>query len=110
MRPGSRPNAALCGLTFELRRARRQTPAGRGRTIYTMTWSGQTVAAVARRRLSEGLGLARRFLAGKQPIDQVNFGVECKKSATGCLPRVFKRLRLLFKLDVFCEAAVEPIS
>ena len=46
-----------CGLTFELRRARRQTPTGRGRTIYTMTWSGQAVAAVARRRLSEGLGV-----------------------------------------------------
>ena len=46
----------LRGLTFELSRPWRRTPAGRGRTIYTMAWSGQTVAAVAGRRLSEGLG------------------------------------------------------
>ena len=45
-------------LTFELRRPRRQTPLGRGRTIYTRAWSGQAVAAVAGRRLSEGLGSA----------------------------------------------------
>jgi hypothetical protein len=41
----------LCALTFELRRPWRQTPTGRGRTIYTMAWSGQAVAAVAGRRL-----------------------------------------------------------
>ena len=44
-----------CGLTFELSRPWRQTPAGRGRTIYTMAWSGQTVAAVAGRRLERGV-------------------------------------------------------
>ena len=32
-------------------------PAGRGRMIFTAAWSGQTVAAVAGRRLSEGLGV-----------------------------------------------------
>jgi len=48
------------GLTFELSRPWRQTPAGRGRTISTMAWSGQTAAAVAGRRLSEGLGLTVR--------------------------------------------------
>jgi hypothetical protein len=37
------------GRTFELSRARRQTPTGRGRTMTTMAWSGQAVAAVARR-------------------------------------------------------------
>jgi hypothetical protein len=37
------------GLTFELSRARRQTPTGRGRTMTTVAWSGQAVAAVARR-------------------------------------------------------------
>jgi hypothetical protein len=35
------------GLTFELTGPRRRTPAGRGGTISTMAWSGQTVAAVA---------------------------------------------------------------
>ncbi len=47
------------GLTFELRRPRRRTPTGRGRTIYTKAWSGQAVGAVAGRRLSEGLGRTR---------------------------------------------------
>lgn len=36
-------------LTFELSRALRQVPTGRGRTMTTMAWSGQAVAAVARR-------------------------------------------------------------
>jgi len=35
------------GLTFELTGLRRQTPTGRGRTMLTMAWSGQAVAAVA---------------------------------------------------------------
>jgi hypothetical protein len=34
----------------------RQTPAGRGRMIFTPAWSGQAVAAVVGRRLSELLG------------------------------------------------------
>jgi hypothetical protein len=42
------------GLTFELTGLRRQTPTGRGRTIYRMAWSGQAVAAVAGRRLERG--------------------------------------------------------
>ena len=46
---------ASCGLTFELSRPWRQTPAGRARTICTMAWSGQTVAAVAGRRLERGV-------------------------------------------------------
>ncbi len=45
----------LCALTFELRRPRRQTPLGRGRTITDMAWSGQAVAAVAGRRLERGV-------------------------------------------------------
>ena len=44
-----------CCLTFELSRPRRQTPAGRGRMIFTEAWSGQTVAAVAGRRLERGV-------------------------------------------------------
>ncbi len=47
-------------LTFELSRLRRQAPAGDGRTIPTLAWSRQTVAAVAGRRLSEGLALTSR--------------------------------------------------
>ncbi len=47
----------LCGLTFELRRDRMQTPTGRGRTIPNVTWSGQAVAAVGRRRLERGVRL-----------------------------------------------------
>jgi hypothetical protein len=49
-----------CGLTFELSRPWRQTPAGHGRTISTLTWSGQTVAAVAGRRLERGVRHQRR--------------------------------------------------
>ena len=45
----------LCGLTCELSRPWRQTPAGRGRMIFTQAWSGQTVAAVAGRRLERGV-------------------------------------------------------
>ncbi len=45
----------LCGLTFELSRPRRRTPAGHARTIPTLAWSGQTVAAVAGRRLERGV-------------------------------------------------------
>ena len=37
------------GLTFELSRARRQAPLGRGRKMYSVPWSGQAVPAVARR-------------------------------------------------------------
>ena len=36
-------------LTFELSRERRQPMTGRGRTMTTMAWSGQALAAVARR-------------------------------------------------------------
>ena len=52
----------LCGLTFELSRPWRRTPAGRGRTIFTQAWSGQTVAAVAGRRLERGV---RRHCAAR---------------------------------------------
>ena len=45
----------LRGLTFELSRPWRQTPAGRARMIFTQAWSGQTVAAVAGRRLERGV-------------------------------------------------------
>jgi len=56
-RDGERSGTARpCGLTFELSGPWRRTPAGRGRTTSTMAWSGQTVAAVAGPRLSEGLG------------------------------------------------------
>jgi hypothetical protein len=44
-----------CGLTFELSRPWRRTPAGRGRMIFIAAWSGQTVAAVAGRRLERGV-------------------------------------------------------
>jgi hypothetical protein len=47
--------APVCGRTFELSRPRRRAPLGRGRTIYTMAWSGQAVAAVAGRRLERGV-------------------------------------------------------
>ena len=47
--------ASLRCLTFELSRPRRQPPAGRGRTIFSMARSGQTVAAVAGRRLERGV-------------------------------------------------------
>jgi hypothetical protein len=43
------------GLTFELSRPWRQTPAGRAGMILTTARSGQTVAAVAGRRLERGV-------------------------------------------------------
>ena len=57
-RRGVWTGSRLCcqaGLTFELSRPRRQTPAGRARMIFTQPWSGQTVAAVAGRRLERGV-------------------------------------------------------
>ena len=42
-------------LTFELSRPWRQTPAGRAGMIFTAARSGQTVAAVAGRRLERGV-------------------------------------------------------
>ena len=47
-------------------------PAGRGRMIFIKAWSGQTVAAVAGRRLSEGLG---RTVA--QLDEGKSFGADC---------------------------------
>ncbi len=53
-----------CGLTFELSRPWRRTPAGHARTIPTLAWSGQTVAAVAGRRLERGVRPHCRCRAG----------------------------------------------
>ena len=61
---------ALCCRTFELSRPWRQTPAGRARTIFTMAWSGQTVAAVAGRRLERGV---RPHAASASTMSACNF-------------------------------------
>ena len=51
----------LRGLTFELSRALRQAPLGRGRTMYNVPWSGQAAPAVAgrlQRRVRRHFGVA----------------------------------------------------
>jgi len=55
----------LCGLTFELSCARRQTTTGRGRTMTTMAWSGQALAAVAR-QLERGVRQHSRHLGQRE--------------------------------------------
>ena len=58
----SATEAASDCLTFELSCAWRQSPTGRGRTMFTVAWSGQAVAAVAR-QLERGV---RHYLAPEQ--------------------------------------------
>jgi len=60
----------LRGLTFELSRALRQTPTGRGRTMTTMAWSGQAVAAVAR-RLERGVRRRHGYGSERVELDPV---------------------------------------
>jgi hypothetical protein len=47
----------MCGLTFELSRPAEADAGWRRKDVPTLAWSRQTVAAVAGRRLSEGLGV-----------------------------------------------------